>query len=243
MERWRYQSASDLELPPVERARRLRRESGLVSDLGHLTCHALARGYFRFYHRITVEGADNLPGAPPFVLVANHASHLDALALASAMPRRLCGRVFPVAAGDVFFETPVTSLASAFFLNALPMWRKRCGPHALADLRARLVGEPCGYILFPEGTRSRDGAMQPFKAGLGMLTAGTSAPVVPCHLRGTFEAFPPGSSLPRPRRVRLTVGRPLVFDGVPNDREGWRHVVSEAEAAVRRLADPTPRDR
>src|SRR5689334_17872598 len=106
MEPWQYQPASDLELRPVVRARCLLRESGLMSSLGHLTCHALARGYFRFYHRISVEGAENLPGAPPFVLVANHASHLDALALASAMPRRLCGQVFPVAAGDVFFETP-----------------------------------------------------------------------------------------------------------------------------------------
>jgi 1-acyl-sn-glycerol-3-phosphate acyltransferase len=238
MEPWSYRPASDLELPPVERARSLRREPGLVSNLGQFACHGLARAYFRLYHRMGVEGAENLPGKPPFVLVANHASHLDALALAVTMPRRLCGRVFPVAAGDVFFETPVASLTSAFFLNALPMWRKRCGPHALAELRAKLVGEPCGYILFPEGTRSRDGRMQPFKAGLGMLTAGTVVPVVPCHLGGAFEAFPAGARLPRPHRVRLRVGCPLVFDAVPNTRAGWERVVSEAEAAVRLLADP-----
>jgi 1-acyl-sn-glycerol-3-phosphate acyltransferase len=239
MEPWSYKPASDLELPPVERARSLRRESGLVSNLGHLVCHGLARIYFRLYHRMTVEGAENLPAEPPFVLITNHASHLDALALAAAMPLRLCSRVFPVAAGDVFFETPVRSIASAFILNALPMWRKRCGPHALAELRARLVGEPCGYILFPEGTRSRDGRMQPFKAGLGMLAAGMSVPIVPCHLTATFEAFPPGARLPRPRRIRLKVGRPLVFDAVPNAREGWTRVASETEAAVRRLADLT----
>src|SRR5262245_22928290 len=169
MEPWVYKPASDLDLPPVERARSLRRESGLASDLGHLVCHGLARAYFRLYHRMGVEGSENLPDDPPFVLVANPASHLDALALASVLPRRLCGRVFPVAAGDVFFETPATSLASAFFLNALPMWRKRCGPHALAELRARLVDEPCGYILFPEGTRSRHGRMTASKAGLGLL--------------------------------------------------------------------------
>jgi 1-acyl-sn-glycerol-3-phosphate acyltransferase len=236
MEPWKYKPASDLELTPVERARSLRRESGLVSNAGHLVCHGLARAYFRTYHRMVVEGAENLPVEPPFVLIANHASHLDALALASAMPRRLCGRVFPVAAGDVFFETPVTSMASAFFLNALPMWRKRCGPHALAELRARLVGEPCGFILFPEGTRSRDGQMQAFKAGLGMLTAGSAVPVVPCHLRDTFAAYPPGARLPRPRQVRLKIGRSLMFDGVPNRREGWDRVVADSEAAVRALA-------
>ena len=122
MEPWGYKPAADLGLPPVERARSLRRESGLMSDLGHLACHRLARVYFRLYHRMTVEGAENLPLEPPFVVVANHASHLDALALASEMPRRLYSRIFPVAAGDLFFETPVTSFASSFILNALPMW-------------------------------------------------------------------------------------------------------------------------
>jgi 1-acyl-sn-glycerol-3-phosphate acyltransferase len=207
-----------------------------MSDLGHLACHGLAWTYFRLYHRLRVEGAENLPVEPPFVLVANHASHLDALALAATMPRRLCSRVFPIAAGDVFFQTPTTSLAFAFFLNALPMWRKHCGAHALVELRARLVGEPCGYILFPEGGRSRDGRMLPFKVGLGMLTAGTVVPVVPCYLGKTFEAFPPGARLPRPRQVRVRIGRPFSFAGVPNARAGWQCVVAEIEAAVHRLA-------
>ncbi|SIO27046.1 1-acyl-sn-glycerol-3-phosphate acyltransferase [Singulisphaera sp. GP187] len=236
MDPWNYKPAAGLELPPVELARSLQRESGLASDFWHHVCHRLSRVYFRLYHRMHVEGAEHLPKEPPFILIANHSSHLDALALASALPRRLCGRVFPVAAGDVFFETPVTSIASALILNALPMWRKRCGPHALAELRARLIGEPCGFILFPEGTRSRDGQMQAFKAGLGMLIAGTAVPIVPCHLTKTFEAFPPGARLPRPRKIQLKIGPPLHFDAVPNAREGWQQVVSEAEAAVRRLA-------
>jgi 1-acyl-sn-glycerol-3-phosphate acyltransferase len=240
MDPWSYKPASDLNLSPVERARSLKREPGLVSNVGHLFCHGVSRLYFRLYHRFAIEGSDNLPQEPPFILVGNHASHLDALALAASLPRRLCSRVFPVAAGDVFFETPVTSILSSFILNALPMWRKKCGPHALAELRARLVSEPCGYILFPEGSRSRDGRMQPFRVGLGMLTAGTSVPVVPCFLQGTFTAFPPGTRLPRPRRVRLRVGEPLYFDATPNSREGWQQVVAMAEVAVRRLGPSGP---
>ena len=89
MEPWTYRPASDLELPPVERARSLRREPGLASNLAHSACLGLVRAYFRLYHRLGVEGAENLPGKPPFGLVANHASHLDALALATTMPRRL----------------------------------------------------------------------------------------------------------------------------------------------------------
>ena len=49
--------------------------------------------------------------------------------------------------------------------------------------------QACGYILFPEGTRSRDGVIKEFKCGLGMLVAGTDVPVIPCYLQGTFKAL------------------------------------------------------
>ena len=117
-------------------------------------------------------------------MIANHSSHLDSIVLGSALPSRWCDWVFPVAAGDVFFESSSKSLFSAQLINALPMWRKNCGPHALAELKDRLISEPCGYILFPEGGRSRDGSVLPFKPGLGMIVAGTTVPVIPCAIAG-----------------------------------------------------------
>ena len=71
------------------------------------------------------------------------------------------GKIFPIAAGDVFFETPAWAAFAAGIMNALPMWRKKFGPHALQELRQRLVEEPCAYILFPEGARSRDRVGRP----------------------------------------------------------------------------------
>jgi 1-acyl-sn-glycerol-3-phosphate acyltransferase len=155
--------------------------------------------------------------------------------LASVLPYRLCDRAFPVAAGDVFFTTPVMSLFAATLINALPMWRRNCGAHALAELRRRLVEEPCGLILFPEGTRSRDGSLLPFKPGLGMLTAGTAVPVIPCYLHGAYQAFPPTARWPRPGKIRLSVGHPLVFESTPNARDGWEHIASHCREAVQRL--------
>ena len=151
MKSWNYQPAKDIELKPVERARSLKRESGIWSTFGHLTRHSLVRAYTCLYHRLDVVGREHLPEAPPFVLIANHTSHLDALVIGSALSVRFCDCVFPVAAGDVFFESPALSLFSAQIINALPIWRKNCGPHALAELKDRLVNEPCAYILFPEG--------------------------------------------------------------------------------------------
>src|SRR6202012_4552083 len=116
---------------------------------------------------------ENLPTEMPFVLVANHSSHLDALVMGSMLPTKFRNAVFPIAAGVFFFETPVMTAFSAWMMNALPMWRKNAGRHAMQQLRERLVGEPCGYILFPEGTRTRTGEIGAFHAGIGILVAGT----------------------------------------------------------------------
>ena len=104
MEPWTFKPARDIELSPVERARSLRRESGLVSTAGHLAWQLSTKAFFKLYHRLSITIERSVPTQPPFVMIANHTSHLDALVLAAALPCRLCDCVFPVAAGDVFFN-------------------------------------------------------------------------------------------------------------------------------------------
>ncbi|MCC7146965.1 MAG: 1-acyl-sn-glycerol-3-phosphate acyltransferase [Phycisphaeraceae bacterium] len=240
MQSWEYKPAKDSGLPMAAWTRSLGRESGLLSTVGHLGWRVVVRTALRGLHRLQIEGKRNIPHALPMVVISNHASHLDALVLSSLLPLKWCDHVFPVAAGDVFFETPRVSWFAAVLINALPMWRKSCGRHALADLRQRLVQEPCGYILFPEGKRSADGQLQPFKPGIGMMVAGTAVPVVPCHIQGAFEALPRYRRLPRFNRLRVRIGQPLVFVDVPNDHEGWQHICAELERAVKELQRPEP---
>jgi 1-acyl-sn-glycerol-3-phosphate acyltransferase len=115
------------------------------------------------------------------------------------------------------------------------MWRKSCGPHALADLRSKLEEEKAIYIIFPEGGRSRNGAMMPFKHGLGMLVAETNVPVVPCGLVGAFEALPPHRNIPRPASIKLMIGNPLQFASTSNNRSGWSEIAASVESRVRDL--------
>lgn len=239
MEQWDLQPARDLGLPPGERLSSLQRESGLISTGAHLAWWFAVRSYLALWHRLAISGQKHIPTRPPFVLVANHTSHLDALVLAAPLPWRLRDRIFPIAAGDVFFRTPLVSAFSVGLLNALPMWRKKCGPHALGQLRQRLLEEPCAYILFPEGTRSRAGALSAFKPGLGMLVAGTDVPVVPCYLDGCYRALTAEQRWPRPERICLRIGPPLAFPAVANNREGWLQVASATEERVRALAGGT----
>ena len=76
------------------------------------------------FHRLAIEGREFIPAEGSFILASNHCSHLDALILASCLPMRLRASVYPIAAGDTFFKSPVTAAMSAVFINALPMWRK-----------------------------------------------------------------------------------------------------------------------
>ena len=243
MDDWRYDPAHDFGLETGERLRSLQRESGLVSSITRIGWRMAVRSYLRCWHRLALEGREHLPSEPPFVIVANHTSHLDAVTLAAALPIALRDQVLPLAAGDTFFETPVLAAFAAGVMNALPLWRKRAGRHALEDLRQRLVDEPCAYILFPEGTRSRGGALGRFKAGLGMLVAETDVPVIPCHLTGAYDALPPGRRWPRPSKMRLRIGEPMTFGDVENARPGWDTVAARAREAIERLRthrEPSP---
>jgi 1-acyl-sn-glycerol-3-phosphate acyltransferase len=235
MEPWQLQPARDTGLSPAERFRSVRRESGLLESLAQQACFSLLRIYFAIAHRLTITGRANLPRHGPFVLAANHCSHLDALILGAALRPRHRERAFPIAAGDVFFQTTAVSVFSAIMLNALPMWRKNCGPHALAELRRKLQEEKAIFIIFPEGGRTRTGSMMRFKHGLGMLVAETNVPVVPCGLIGTFEALPPNQKIPRQVKIKLIIGDRLQFASTTNERAGWSQIAQSVESAVRTL--------
>lgn len=240
MDDWNYKPAGDLGLSHDEAFKSLKRENGLIATALHWLWWSFVRMYLNVWHGLKVVGRENLPKDPPFVLVANHASHLDALVLAAPLDLRLRDQIFPIAAGDVFFTNPAISAFAALMLNALPMWRKRCGPHALAELKSRLIDEPCCYILFPEGQRSRTGEMLPFKAGLGMMLAGTNVPVVPCYLYGCFEALRPETRWPVRHPIKICIGPPLTFGSVGNNRAGWEQIATDLQAAVRALGPPLP---
>lgn len=237
MDPWSMKPAKDFGRPLGERLRSLHRESGFGGALARVGWWLLVRAYLTLYHRVTIEGRENLPREAPFLLVGNHSSHLDALTLAAALPMAMSGRVFALAAGDTFFTTLPNSFFAAIFMNALPIWRSQTRRDHLTTLRQRLLDDRCIFVIFPEGTRSRDGTMGRFKPGLGALVAEADVPVVPCHIMGAHAAFPPHARLPRPGKLRLTIGRPLTFSHLANQPDSWRDIAATTEAAVRRLVE------
>ncbi len=239
MSDWNLRPARDHGLTHAERLRSHGRERGLGSLAIAAGWRALVRAYLHAAHGLQIEGLDRLPPAP-FVMVANHGSHLDALTLAAALPRRLAANAFALAAGDTFFSSSPVAAFAAYAVNALPVWRRRTTARDLDALRERLHEDRAVLILFPEGTRTRDGAMASFRSGVGALVAGSAVPVVPCFLAGAHAAWPPGRRLPRPGPLRLVIGAPLSFASAARDRDGTAAVAAACEAAIRAL-DPSGR--
>ena len=88
MEDFKLEPAKDLGLSHRERILSVHRESDLMETCTHAAYWAFMRTYFKLYHRLSITGLENIPGDPPFVMVANHTSHLDALTVASPLPWR-----------------------------------------------------------------------------------------------------------------------------------------------------------
>lgn len=236
MDAWHYDPDVDLDQPMIERLRHFPREPDmLVYGLRGLAALVL-RGWLRSYHRLAVVGRENLPADSSFVMVANHASHLDALCLCAALPLSKLHRAFPVAAKDYFFCSTPRALASTIGINALPFDRHINPRQSLSVCRQLLQGPGNILILFPEGTRSVTGELGEFKGGVGLLLAGTNIPVVPCHLHGAHAAWPKGAWCPRPRRIRLTIGAPRDYSHLPHGKDAALRICGELREAVRTLA-------
>ncbi|MEO8043548.1 MAG: lysophospholipid acyltransferase family protein [Spartobacteria bacterium] len=203
-----------LERRAVERMRRFPRQpDALVDGLRRLVALVI-RGLLRVYCRFEIVGAKNLPNdGESFVLVANHSSHLDSVCLLAALPLRRLHRAFPVAAEDYFFRSLPRSWFATVVMNALPFARQMRVRESLS-VCAQLLAQPGNVlVIFPEGTRSKTGATQIFKPGIGALLAEGGATVLPCYVEGAFRAWPKGRRLPRPRKVRLIIGAPRRYEG------------------------------
>ena len=235
MKRWRYTPAGDLDATMVERLRRFPREPDmLVYGLRSLVA-LMIRGALRIYNRLEIEGAEHLPRDRSFVMVANHASHLDTVCLLAALPFRKLHRAFPAAAADYFFQSIPRTWIASVVVNALPFSRRMNVRNTLTVCSELLANQGNILIIFPEGTRSTTGATQEFKCGIGALVAGRDVDVLPCFLHGAFDAWPKGVRFPRPRKVRLTIGRPRNYAAHAADKASIALIAAELRDAVEQL--------
>lgn len=168
--------------------------------------------------RIHVHGLSNLDDLTnPYIVFGNHSSHLDAALILSAMPNRLSRYVATGAAADFFYDKWWKAASMGLFFNGFAIDRGKSADKGDANgkaqrgMAAALLSDGVPLLIFPEGTRSRTGAMGPFKAGVASLCIAHGAPAVPVALVGAYAAWPHNQkNLPRHRpEVHVVFGRPM----------------------------------
>jgi long-chain acyl-CoA synthetase len=184
-------------------------------------------------------------------VVANHASHLD-MGLVKVALGEHGDKLAALAARDYFFDTPVKRAYFENFTNLIPM--DRAGS-IRRSLRAAIEALARGYnlLIFPEGTRSRDGSMNPFKPTAGYLALQCGVDTLPVYLHGTHEALPPGKGVPRKTRLKVLIGKPIRIEELRartaalakgDSHKAATQIMEEAVLALRDQAvgksDPTP---
>ena len=164
----------------------------------------------------------------PAIICPTHASHVDVSAVRLAMGRRHRRRLAPAAAAD-YFTTSRTRWFFAAWLGAFPFVRA-ASADSIAMAEAVLAAG-WSMILFPEGTRSRNGEIGHFKPGVGLIAKRSGRPVLPVQIRGARDILPPGSWWPRRAQVEVRFGAPLLV----GPDEGPRDFVARLEQAIRSL--------
>jgi 1-acyl-sn-glycerol-3-phosphate acyltransferase len=165
--------------------------------------------FFRFifaaYFRARFIGAEHVPRTGGVILAANHASYLDPPVVGSGLDRDI-----NYLARQSLFRFPLIGRLLVSW-NSVPVDRDGGGARGLKNILDRLLGG-AGIILFPEGTRSRDGKLQPAQAGIGLVVAKSNAPVVPVHVSGSHEAWGRDQKIPLPKRITVRYGEPMRFE-------------------------------
>src|SRR5881396_3171746 len=207
----------------------------------------LFRLVFAVYFRWRVYHPERVPLKGPVILAANHASFLDPPLVGAGLKREI-----NYLARESLFRFPVLG-AILRAVNCVPVDRDGGGGAGLKAILQRLLAGG-GIILFPEGTRTRDGRLQPARSGIGLTVIKSNAPVVPVRVFGTYEAYGRHLKFPRPRPVSVKYGQPMLFEKLraeaktcskPRLKEIHRQIAGEIMEAIARLepgADSVQRD-
>lgn len=182
----------------------LRREADTVQGLASWWARSICKAGGV---EVVVSRQEELEPEKPYIFAANHQSQFDIFVLQGFL-----GVDFRWLAKKELFAVPVWGPAMRR-AGYIPIDRSR-GRKALKSLAeaAEKIGAGTSVIIFPEGTRSRDGRLQEFKAGAMVLALKAGVPIVPVAIRGTHEILPKGRLLMKPGTVQVRVGRPIETD-------------------------------
>lgn len=189
--------------------------------------------YFRWQHF----NSERVPKKGPVILASNHASFVDPPLVGAATTRGI-----NYLARESLFRFPLLGWLLRRW-NSVPVDREGGGAAGLRAILDRLLAGGA-IILFPEGTRTRDGKLQTARSGIGLTVIKSTAVVLPVRVFGTYEAYGRHMKIPKPRRIAVKFGRPMDFSALRAEaktsskarlKEIYQEVADEIMAAIAKL--------
>lgn len=205
----------------------------------------LSRAVYSTYFRWRVYNPERVPLQGPVILASNHASFIDPPLVGAGVHRDL-----NYLARETLFRFPVIGWI-LHSVNAVPVDREGGGAAGLRAILDRLL-QGGAIVLFPEGTRTRDGQLQKVRSGIGLTVIKSQAPVVPVRVFGTFDAFGKHHRYPRACRIAVKYGKPLDFSALRAEaktcskqrlKEIYQEVAEQIMAAIAALRPCTEKER
>ncbi|MFG0256756.1 MAG: lysophospholipid acyltransferase family protein [Phycisphaerales bacterium JB043] len=201
-----------------------------LQPLWYSTWREITKLLFESLYAYERLGTRHLPHTGPALIVANHQSFFDPPLIGDCFEDR---QFYPVARSELF-EVPLFGSAIAM-LNSIPIRQGRVDTSAIKQIIHRLEsGHP--VLIFPEGSRTHDGTIQPFERGIGVILRRTRVPVIPAAIDGAFDAWPRSRPFPRffGQRLRVLFGTPIMPGFLPGNPDD---AVALLERRVRALFD------
>lgn len=190
--------------------------------------HYIATVVYDIAFRGEIIGTENIPEEGPFIICANHSSHLDPPALATIIHRQIA----PFARKTLWHNKISSWWMST--IGGIPVDRDAADIKAIrAVLQA--LDRGLSILLFPEGTRSQDGRLQPAKAGVGLIACKTQVPVLPVRIFGANKAFPPGGKI-TPSPIDMVIGQALQPADYDNPDDGKNRYQAASDRIMSRIA-------
>lgn len=174
--------------------------------------------------RYRCEGRHNIPSAGGALVLSSHQSHLDPVLVGMSFNRRMNY----LARDTLFGFAPFRWLIHS--LDAIPLDREGLGIAGLKETLRRLKRDEL-VLIFPEGTRSRDGEVAPLKPGFCALAKRVAVPLLPVALDGAYQAWPRTRNFPSPGVVHVCIGQPLMPEEVRAMED--RELIQEIERRIR----------
>ena len=189
--------------------------------------------------RTEIVGTENVPASGGAILASNHLSVLDSFYLPLMLDRPVT-----FAAKSEYFtgRRPSDRIVGAYLRATKQLSVDRAGARAaqeMLDAALALLKDGALFGIYPEGTRSPDGRLYRGRTGVGWLALHSGVPVIPVAMIGTERILPPGRRLPRPGRIKIRVGQPLLFDEYADQPAGARQrraVTDRVMEAIRELS-------